>query len=67
MEKSIETIWKNGFIKDQTLIAPRVIDVYNQKSKNSIDELLRKMKKGAWVIVILALLMIPFKYIFRER
>jgi len=26
MEKSIETIWKEGFIDEDTLIAPKIID-----------------------------------------
>jgi len=37
MNKSIETIWKEGFVDDMALIAPKINDLYNQKSKNLID------------------------------
>ena len=38
MEKSIETIWKEGFMKDDALVAPKLNDLYNQKSANIIDK-----------------------------
>jgi len=39
MKKSIEQIWKEGFIDENALIAPKVNDLYNQKSKNVVDKL----------------------------
>ncbi len=38
MEKSIESIWKEGFLKDDALIAPKVNDLYNQKSIHLLDK-----------------------------
>lgn len=38
MNKSIETMWKEGFVDDMALIAPKINDLYNQKSKNLIDK-----------------------------
>ena len=32
MEKSIETIWKDGFLNTESLIAPKVNKLYNKKS-----------------------------------
>jgi hypothetical protein len=37
MEKSIETIWKQGFLNDDALVAPKLNDLYNQKSTHIID------------------------------
>jgi hypothetical protein len=44
MEKSIEQIWKEGFINEKALIAPKLNDIYNQRSHNLIDKLIRKME-----------------------
>ncbi|CAL2103594.1 conserved membrane protein of unknown function [Tenacibaculum sp. 190130A14a] len=41
MEKSIEKIWNEAFIDEQSLIAPKVIDIYNQKSKSIINKIKR--------------------------
>lgn len=37
MEKSIESIWKEGFLKDDALVVPKLNDLYNQKSIHLID------------------------------
>ena len=31
MTKSIETMWKEGFVKEEQLIAPKINDLYNRK------------------------------------
>ncbi|TLU65704.1 hypothetical protein FE810_07200 [Thalassotalea litorea] len=41
MSKSIESIWKEGFVDDNALIAPRINQLYQQKSKNIVDKLIR--------------------------
>ncbi len=52
MEKSIENIWKEGFLQSDALIVPKVNDLYNQKSQHTVDKLLRMGKNN--VIAILA-------------
>lgn len=54
MEKSIESIWKEGFLKDDALIAPKLNDLYNQKSKNIVDKLMKIFKINLWGISTLA-------------
>ncbi len=44
MEKSIETIWTKGFLKQEELIAPKINDLYNRKSKLLIEKLKRTYK-----------------------
>ena len=55
MEKSIETLWKEGFIEQNNLIIPRLNDLYNQKSIHIIDKFKRTFKYNHIYIYILAL------------
>ncbi|MGG6231075.1 hypothetical protein [Tenacibaculum sp. SDUM215027] len=41
MEKSIEKRWNEAFVDEQSLIAPKVNDIYNQKSKSVINKIRR--------------------------
>lgn len=52
MEKSIETIWKEGFLKSDALIAPKLNNLYNQKSKHIIDKFIRMFKMNLILIVV---------------
>jgi flagellar biosynthesis protein FlhB len=52
MEKSIESIWKEGFLKSDALIAPKLNDLYNQKSTHIVDKYKRMLKINLWGIVI---------------
>lgn len=52
MEKSIESIWKKGFLETDALIAPKLNDLYNQKSKNTVDKLMRMGKKNLILIMV---------------
>ncbi len=52
MEKSIETIWKEGFLKSEALLAPKVTDLYNKKSNHFIDKYKRMFKLNINLIVL---------------
>ena len=39
MKKSIEAMWKEGFVNEAHLTVPNVNDLYNLESKNIVDEL----------------------------
>ncbi|CAM1370120.1 conserved membrane hypothetical protein [Tenacibaculum sediminilitoris] len=41
MEKSIEKRWNEAFINEQSLIAPKINNIYNQKSKSVINKIKR--------------------------
>jgi len=56
MEKSIENIWKEGFLKSDVLIAPKINKLYKQKSIHIIDKLKRMMKVNIYVILVFAFL-----------
>lgn len=51
MEKSIEIIWKEGFLKSDALVAPKVNNLYNQKSKHITAKFTRMSKINLIAIV----------------
>jgi len=44
MEKSIEDIWKEGFLKTDALVAPKLNNLYNKKSMHLVDKFKRMFK-----------------------
>jgi membrane protease YdiL (CAAX protease family) len=55
MKKSIELIWKEGFLANNALVAPKVNDLYNKKSKHITDKLIRMMKINVYAIIVFAI------------
>jgi len=51
MEKSIENIWKQGFLKSDALVAPKINNLYTQKSIHIIDKFKRMFKINLIAIV----------------
>ena len=51
MEKSIEIIWKEGFLKSDALVAPKINNLYGQKSIHIIDKFKRMFKINLIAIV----------------
>ena len=52
MEKSIENIWKEGFLKSDALVAPKINNLYNQKSKHIIAKFKRMAKINLVAIMV---------------
>ncbi len=63
MAKSIETIWKEGFLEQDALVAPKLNDLYNQKSIHIIDKLERMFKINLNAIVVGSLLFLGASFI----
>ena len=59
MEKTIETIWKEGFLKSSELLIPQINIMYNQKSKNIIEKLFDRFKNSLKILIALTIA-IPF-------
>jgi hypothetical protein len=55
MEKSIEYIWKEGFIKSDALIVPKINNLYNQKSFDIIDRFKKMFKINLIAIILFSL------------
>lgn len=52
MKNSIEEIWKEGFLNEKSLVAPKINDLYNQKSKHVVDKVKRTFRINLIIIVI---------------
>ena len=62
MDQSIESIWKEGFLKNDALVAPKLNNLYNQKSTHIIDKFKRMFKINLWAIVIGSFLVLIVSY-----
>ncbi len=62
MEKSIESIWKEGFVNDEKLIAPKVNDLYNQKSIDIVSKFKRMYRINVIGIVVFSFIVLPMSY-----
>lgn len=51
MENTIETMWKEGFLHERSLVAPKINDLYNQKSKHLVDRI-KKMFKTSQIAIV---------------
>jgi len=51
MGKSIEQTWKEGFLKSDALVAPKINNLYNQKSIHIIDRFKRMFRINLIAIV----------------
>ncbi len=62
MEKSIENIWKEGFLKSDALIAPKLNNLYNQKSIHIIDKFRRMFRLNLIAIVAFSFIFLIVSY-----
>jgi len=62
MEKSIEDIWKEGFLKSDALVAPKVNNLYSQKSIHIIDKFKRMFKINLIAIVAFSFIFLIITY-----
>ena len=46
MEKSIESIWEYGFLKPDALLAPKLNNLYQQKSIDIVEQFKLMYKKN---------------------
>lgn len=63
MEKSIESIWKNGFLQNDALVVPKLNNLYNQKSTHIIDKFKRMYAINQIAIVAFAFILLPISFI----
>lgn len=62
MEQSIETIWKEGFLNNDALIAPKLNNLYNRKSKHLVDKYKRMYRFNINALMVFSILLIPFSF-----
>ena len=59
MKKTIETIWKEGFLNNEALVAPKINNLYNQKSKHIVDKFKRMYTINIIAIIVFAMILVP--------
>lgn len=62
MEKSIENIWKEGFLKSDALVVPKINNLYSQKSIHIIDKFKRMFKINLIAIVVFSFAFLVVSY-----
>lgn len=62
MEKSIENIWKEGFLKSDALIAPQINKLYTRKSIHIIDKFKRMFRINLVAIVAFSFIFLIVSY-----
>ena len=55
MKNSIEEIWKEGFLNEKSLVAPKINNLYNRKSMHLIEKVKRMFRVNLIAIVITAI------------
>jgi len=65
MKNSIEVIWKEGFLNEKSLVAPKINDLYNQKSKDLVDKMKRMYRNNLIAIVSMSIVF-PIMYYFLD-
>ena len=65
MKNSIEVIWKEGFLNEKSLVAPKINDLYNQKSKDLVDKMKRMYRINLIAIVGMSIIF-PIMYYFLD-
>ena len=63
MERSIENIWKEGFLKSDALVAPKINNLYNKKSIHIIDKFKRMFRINLIAIVVFSFVFLLVSYI----
>ena len=63
MEKSIESIWKEGFLKSDVLVAPKLNDLYNKKSQHIVDKFTRMFKINLIAIIAGSFFVVGMAYL----
>jgi len=64
MKNSIEEVWKEGFLNEKSLVAPKINDLYNQKSKDLVEKMERMFRINLVAIVGMAIVSSSFRNTF---
>ena len=65
MKNSIEAIWKEGFLNEKSLVAPKINDLYNQKSRHLADKV-KRMFRVNLIIIVIVTMVTPIIYYFLD-
>tara|TARA_R110000868_G_scaffold110906_2_gene299914 strand:+ start:1897 stop:2553 length:657 start_codon:yes stop_codon:yes gene_type:complete len=63
MEKSIETIWNEGFLKNDALVAPKLNTLYSRKSIDIVEKFKRMYKINRIAVLAFAFIILPLSFL----
>ncbi len=62
MEKSIENMWKEAFLKSDALVAPKVNNLFNKKSQHIVDKFKRMFRINLNAMFVFAFIVLITSY-----
>ena len=62
MKKSIESIWKEGFLQKDAMVAPKLNNLYTKKSIHIIDKFKRMFKINLNALVVFSFVLLPVSF-----
>ena len=62
MEKSIESIWKKGFLNSNAVVGPQINNLFEKKSTHLIDKFKKMVRNNLIAIVVGSILVVPISY-----
>lgn len=65
MKNSIEAIWKEGFLNESSLVAPKINDLYNLKSRHLVTRVERMFRLNL-IVIVAAAIVFPVIYYFLD-
>lgn len=65
MEKSIEQIWKEGFLKEANIKAPVIENLYSQKSVHIIDKFKRMFRINLIAVLAFSLFVLGMSFVLK--
>lgn len=65
MEKSIESIWKEGFLQSNAMVAPKLNNLYNKKSIHIIDKFKRMFKINLNALVVFSFFILVVSFLVK--
>lgn len=67
MDKSIENMWKEGFLNSDVLVVPKVNNLYDKKSMHIISKFKKMFYRNIWGIIISSVLLFIGAYLIGAR
>ncbi|OEK08940.1 hypothetical protein A8C32_13605 [Flavivirga aquatica] len=65
MKKSIESIWKNGFLDKETILLPKLNNLSSQKSIHIIDKFKRRFKININALIVFSFIILVISFIVK--
>ena len=65
MEKSIESIWKEGFLDNNAMVAPKLNNLYTQKSIHIIDKFKRMFRLNLKALVVFSFVVLVVSFLVK--